>query len=51
MIDELFVCYLEIKAHPFFECLDWDNLDQHPAHFIPNPAHAYDTTYFDGMYM
>jgi len=37
----------EIKAHPFFAGVDWDNLHRQKAPFIPQLKSATDTTYFD----
>ena len=36
----------EIKAHPWFGSLDWDNLAQAKAVFIPHLKSDTDTTYF-----
>ncbi|XP_034562537.1 serine/threonine-protein kinase greatwall [Notolabrus celidotus] len=37
----------ELKCHPLFEGLDWDNLQNHPMPFIPQPEDETDTSYFD----
>ena len=37
----------EIKAHPFFKGIDWDNLRNTKAPFIPDIKNDYDTKYFD----
>ncbi|KAM4605948.1 serine/threonine-protein kinase greatwall [Polymixia lowei] len=37
----------ELKRHPLFEGLDWDNLQNHPMPFIPQPEDETDTSYFD----
>ncbi|XP_029313532.1 serine/threonine-protein kinase greatwall [Cottoperca gobio] len=37
----------ELKAHPLFEGLDWDNLQNQPMPFIPQPEDETDTSYFD----
>lgn len=37
----------EIKAHPFFEGVDWEGIRNQKAPFIPQLKHATDTTYFD----
>lgn len=38
----------EIKAHKFFEDIDWDNLYQEPRHstFVPRVTDVFDTGYF-----
>ena len=37
----------EIKAHPFFKGIDWDNIRNTKAPFIPAIKNDYDTKYFD----
>ena len=37
----------EIKSHPFFKGLDWDNILNSKAPFIPELKNDYDTHYFD----
>ncbi|XP_029979053.1 serine/threonine-protein kinase greatwall isoform X2 [Sphaeramia orbicularis] len=37
----------ELKVHPLFEGLDWDNLQNQPMPFIPQPEDETDTSYFD----
>jgi len=37
----------EIRAHPFFEGIDWDNLRKSPAPFIPELSSEIDCRYFD----
>lgn len=36
-----------LKSHPLFEDLDWDNLQNQPMPFIPQPEDETDTSYFD----
>ncbi|KAJ6339130.1 hypothetical protein OIU76_008565 [Salix suchowensis] len=36
----------EVKAHPFFKGVDWDNLALQKAAFVPNPSSVDDTSYF-----
>lgn len=36
----------EVKAHPWFAGLDWDNLAQAKAAFVPHLDSDTDTTYF-----
>lgn len=36
----------EIKAHPFFEGIDWANLQNTPPPFVPELASETDTAYF-----
>ncbi|XP_072978894.1 probable serine/threonine protein kinase IRE4 isoform X1 [Typha angustifolia] len=36
----------EVKAHPFFNVIHWDNLALQKAAFIPHPESADDTSYF-----
>jgi len=38
----------ELKAHPFFRGVDWDNIRSQEAPFIPAPNDNMDTSYFDG---
>lgn len=37
----------ELQSHPLFEDLDWDNLQNQPMPFIPQPEDETDTSYFD----
>ena len=37
----------EIKSHPFFKGVDWDNIRNTKAPFIPNLKSDYDTSYFE----
>ncbi|XP_074549426.1 serine/threonine-protein kinase greatwall isoform X2 [Halichoeres trimaculatus] len=37
----------ELKTHPLFEGLDWDNLQNQTMSFIPQPEDETDTSYFD----
>ena len=37
----------EIKNHPFFKGIDWNNIRKTKAPFIPNIKTEYDTKYFD----
>ncbi|XP_041817438.1 serine/threonine-protein kinase greatwall isoform X2 [Chelmon rostratus] len=37
----------ELKCHPLFEGLDWDNLQNQPMPFIPQPEDETDTSYFE----
>ncbi|MCQ2818056.1 MAG: hypothetical protein MJ252_12390, partial [archaeon] len=37
----------EIKAHPFFKGIDWDNIRNTKAPFIPDLKNDWDTKYFD----
>ncbi|KAJ3411713.1 hypothetical protein HDV05_001823 [Chytridiales sp. JEL 0842] len=37
----------EVKKHPWFADVDWDALDTAHASFVPKPASAEDTDYFD----
>ncbi|XP_065150732.2 serine/threonine-protein kinase greatwall isoform X2 [Paramisgurnus dabryanus] len=37
----------ELKHHPFFEGVDWENLHNQTMHFIPQPDDETDTSYFD----
>lgn len=38
----------ELKAHPFFRGVDWENIRSQEAPFIPSPNDNTDTSYFDG---
>ncbi|XP_010914243.1 probable serine/threonine protein kinase IRE4 isoform X2 [Elaeis guineensis] len=40
----------EVKAHPFFKEINWDNFSSQKAAFIPNPDSADDTSYFMSRY-
>ncbi|XP_017261857.1 serine/threonine-protein kinase greatwall [Kryptolebias marmoratus] len=37
----------ELKCHPLFDGLDWDNLQNQPMPFIPQPEDETDTSYFE----
>ncbi|GAA5922084.1 uncharacterized protein JCM15063_003180 [Sporobolomyces koalae] len=37
----------EVKAHPFLEGVDWDNLLKGPVEFVPNVTDPESTDYFD----
>ncbi|KAF9377526.1 hypothetical protein CPC16_011786 [Podila verticillata] len=37
----------ELKAHPFFQGVDWENIRNQEAPFIPSPNDNTDTSYFD----
>ncbi|XP_028290334.1 serine/threonine-protein kinase greatwall isoform X2 [Gouania willdenowi] len=37
----------ELKGHPLFDGLDWDNLQNQSMPFIPQPADETDTSYFE----
>ena len=37
----------EIKKHPFFKCIDWNNIRKTKAPFIPKLKNDYDTSYFE----
>jgi serine/threonine kinase 38 len=37
----------DIKKHPFFKGIDWENLSTSQAPFIPNLKDDFDHTYFD----
>ncbi|XP_048367876.1 serine/threonine-protein kinase greatwall [Sphaerodactylus townsendi] len=37
----------ELKIHPFFYGIDWDNLQNQAMPFIPQPIDETDTSYFD----
>ncbi|XP_073344530.1 serine/threonine-protein kinase greatwall [Pagrus major] len=37
----------ELKRHPLFEGLDWDNLQNQPMPFKPQPEDETDTSYFE----
>ena len=39
----------EIKSHPFFKGLDWENILNLKAPFIPELKNEYDTHYFDNF--
>ncbi|XP_023644926.1 probable serine/threonine protein kinase IRE4 isoform X2 [Capsella rubella] len=36
----------EVKSHPFFQGVDWDNLALQKAAFVPQPENIADTSYF-----
>ncbi|XP_051139448.1 probable serine/threonine protein kinase IRE4 isoform X2 [Andrographis paniculata] len=40
----------EVKAHPFFSGVDWDNLTIQKAAFVPQPECIDDTSYFVSRY-
>ncbi|XP_072234781.1 serine/threonine-protein kinase greatwall isoform X2 [Leuresthes tenuis] len=37
----------ELKCHPLFDGLDWDNLQNQPMPFVPQPEDETDTSYFE----
>ncbi|CAO3574708.1 unnamed protein product [Mortierella alpina] len=37
----------QLKAHPFFRGVDWENIRNQEAPFIPSPNDNMDTSYFD----
>ncbi|MCQ2821501.1 MAG: protein kinase, partial [archaeon] len=37
----------EIKRHPFFKSIDWENIRSQKAPFIPNLKNDYDCSYFE----
>ncbi|KAI8887230.1 hypothetical protein K501DRAFT_330660 [Backusella circina FSU 941] len=37
----------EVRGHPFFAAIDWDNLLTESPSFIPQPVNEEDTDYFD----
>ncbi|KAJ3348687.1 hypothetical protein HDU83_001090 [Entophlyctis luteolus] len=37
----------EVKKHPFFADVDWADIYNNEASFVPKPAHSEDTEYFD----
>lgn len=39
----------QIKAHPFFEGINWDTILSEQGPFIPKPEDSEDTTYFSRM--
>lgn len=39
-----------VKSNALFSCIDWPNLKDTEAPFIPQPDDAMDTTYFEGKY-
>ena len=39
----------EIKQHPFFKNVDWDNIRNTKAPFIPKLKNDYDTSYFETL--
>ena len=39
----------EIKRHPFFKNIDWDNIRNTKAPFIPKIKNDYDTSYFETL--
>ena len=39
----------EVKAHPWFEGIQWDTLREQPAVMVPKTTDVFDTSYFDGM--
>lgn len=43
----LLTLFVELQTHPFFEGLDWDNLQNQKMAFIPQPDDETDTSYFD----
>jgi hypothetical protein len=45
-----FIGFLDLKKEPFFQTIDWDNLANAPAPFIPVPDNDSDTFYFEGKF-
>lgn len=39
--------YQEIKKHPFFRTIKWDNLNSGPGPFVPQTENVEDLTYFE----
>jgi len=39
----------ELRLHPLFADINWDNIHSMPAPFVPNPDDDSDTSYFDGQ--
>ncbi|XP_075683627.1 serine/threonine-protein kinase greatwall isoform X2 [Rhinoderma darwinii] len=39
--------FKELKAHPFLHGIEWENLQNKPMPFIPQPEDETDTTYFE----
>lgn len=37
----------ELKHHPLFSDVDWENLQHQPMPFIPQPDGETDTSYFE----
>ncbi|CAG8437191.1 10667_t:CDS:10 [Ambispora gerdemannii] len=37
----------ELKAHPFFDGINWENIRNQRAPFVPSPNDEQDTSYFD----
>lgn len=37
----------DLRDHPLFDGLDWENLQNQPMPFIPQPEDETDTSYFD----
>jgi hypothetical protein len=42
--------YLDLKKESFFNTINWDNLVNTPAPFIPIPDNDSDTFYFEGRF-
>lgn len=40
----------DVKLMPFFQTIDWDNLQVMEPPFIPQPENATDTGYFEGKH-
>jgi len=38
----------EVKQHPFFKDIDWENLRNMPMDFVPKMSDPLDTSFFDG---
>ncbi|KXS18866.1 serine/threonine protein kinase 15 [Gonapodya prolifera JEL478] len=41
---------LQTKLHPFFSDINWTDIRNQEAPFVPNPSDSMDTSYFDGTY-
>ncbi|TWW70739.1 Serine/threonine-protein kinase greatwall [Takifugu flavidus] len=41
------VGFMELKCHSLFEGVDWDNLQNQPMPFVPQPEDETDTSYFE----
>lgn len=42
---------LDLKKEAFFNTIDWENLANTPAPFVPAPDNDSDTFYFEGKTM
>lgn len=48
MLVRLIITFVsELKHHTLFKGLDWDNLQNQPMPFIPQPDDETDTSYFE----